>query len=57
MTHFRRAAAESGRRQTRVLIAAAIVVLIGLVVFSHRDRIPAWRWELEADRAIARILK
>jgi hypothetical protein len=54
---YRRAAVESGKRAGLVLIAAAIVVLIGLVVFSHREGLPRWVWDRQADQAIERLLR
>lgn len=53
---MRRAAGEAVKRALRVWIAAAIVILIGLLVFQKHERLPDWVWRLEAQRAVERLL-
>jgi hypothetical protein len=48
----RAAATEAGKRALRVWIATVIVILIGLTVFSHRERLPEWFWRWKAHQIV-----
>jgi hypothetical protein len=53
----RRAAGEAVKRGLRVWIAASVVVLIGLVVFSSRERLPEWAWHWRVEQMIERLVE
>lgn len=56
MTHYRRAAGEAGKRAALVLLAAGLVVMIGLVVFANPEHLPRWLWRIEVQQQVSEIL-
>lgn len=54
---YRRAAGQAAKRGLLVWLAAVVVVMIGLIVFSNRQQMPDWLWRLEAARGVTEILR
>jgi hypothetical protein len=52
---MREAATEAGKRALLVWVAAVIVVMIGLTVFSNREHLPRWLWRWQVEQIIDRI--
>jgi hypothetical protein len=51
---MRRAAGEAAKRGVLVLIAAALVVMLGLVVFNNDTHLPEWAWRVAVTLELAR---
>ena len=51
---IKRAAGEAAKRGFLVLLAAAIVVVLGLVVFNREPQLGDWAWRLAIVRELAR---